>query len=91
MGLLELAEAVDAADNEDNSLDVLVEVALFERDSEWVAVRPNAAGTKVIFSKAEGADVTCWAHGWTMPSKKAETAASLRARHALALSKGLEE
>lgn len=47
-----------------NELDVLIEVATFVPDEVYSAARPNAAGTKVIFTRRNGKDETCWAHDW---------------------------
>ena len=66
-----------------NSLDVLIECALFEPDDEFEACRPNNAGTKVIYFMANGSQSTCWARDWTMPSDRAATLAALRARSPL--------
>lgn len=76
-----LADRCEAASGADNALDVLIEVAMFEPDDFWRAVRPNAAGTKVIYTNVNGTDVTCWAHDWTITDRRRrETAAALRAK-----------
>lgn len=62
----------------DNSLDVLIEIALFQPDDDYVAVRANAAGTKVIYTEVDGREETCWAPEWTGDRKV--TAAMLKER-----------
>lgn len=47
-----------AAKSGSNELDVLMEVALFEPDEEYVACRANNAGTKVIYTRADGGEQT---------------------------------
>jgi len=73
-----LAAQVEAADELDNSLDVLVEIALFKPGGVYSSCRSNAAGTKVIYTDPRGRDVTCWAQDWT--KDRLTTAAALRAR-----------
>lgn len=75
--LLELAKRCEAAKREDNSLDVLCEVALFKPSGMFIAARANNAGTKVIYTDIVGNNVTCWAEPW---STHEETPARLRAR-----------
>lgn len=75
--LPDLIARVEAAPREDNSLDVLCEVALFKPDSVFTAIRANAAGTKVIYTDRVGNQVTCWAEPW---STRKETPALLAAR-----------
>lgn len=48
-----------------NELDVLVEVALFKPDAEYLKIRANNAGTKVIYTRADGSEATHWAADWT--------------------------
>jgi hypothetical protein len=87
---MELAGKVASAERSDNALDVLVEIALFEPCDRFVAVRANNAGSKVIYTRADGSEVTYRAQDWTMAERRSNTATQLRARHALALSKGSE-
>lgn len=77
--LLALAERVSSGRGCDNALDVEIEVAVF--DEPHIAVRANAAGTKVIYTKG-GKDMTHWAPDWT--KDRAGTAAALRAHAAIA-------
>lgn len=67
----ELIKRLGKATKSDNALDVLVEIALFEPDETFVAVRANAAGTKVIYTRPDGREQTFWAPDWTMDHTKA--------------------
>lgn len=62
-----------------NELDIAVEIALFNPD---VAIRANAAGTKVIYTKRDGSEVTHWADDWTMERNRPRAIALLRALEA---------
>ena len=53
-----LSDATEGA----RELDVLIEVALFEPDEEFVSCRANNAGTKVIYTRHDGTELTCWAY-----------------------------
>lgn len=75
--LRELAERVANGKGCDNALDVEIEVALFTPDLESIAVRANAAGTKVIYSNRCGTESTHWAEEWT--ADRPSAAAYLRA------------
>lgn len=77
--LEELASRVEAGRGTDNALDVLIEVALFEPDEEYVSARPNAAGTKVIYTLHGGIERTYWAQEWTADRKDAASALRSRA------------
>jgi len=74
--VLDLAVRCEAGERS-NSLDVEIEIALFEPDAHYVAARANAAGTKVIYTRCDHSAVTHLARDWT--SRKG-TAAVLRAR-----------
>jgi hypothetical protein len=76
--LRSLAERVATLTKPDNAVDALVEVALFKPDEHYVNCRPNAAGTKVIYTNFAGRDETCWAREWTA-IRRQHLAASLRA------------
>lgn len=76
--MLALAARVEARHGFDNSLDVEIEVALFEPGGIAVSARPNAFGTKVIYTYVDGTQATYWAEEWT--ADRADAAASLRAR-----------
>lgn len=78
--LLALAERVEGPGGYDNSLDVLVEIAMFKPNRVYSQVRSNAAGTKVIYTDHAGHDVTCWSEDWTCWYHRQSTAAALRAR-----------
>lgn len=77
-GLTELAERCEAGAGFDLSLEILIEVTMFEPDGEFVSIRPNAAGTKVICTRADGSEATFAADDWTID--RADTAALLRTR-----------
>lgn len=82
--LIALAERVEAMKGfGNNSIDVLIECALYQPGTVYTAIRANNAGTKVIYTDAAGNDVTCWAEGWTTANRRAATCASLRARAAM--------
>lgn len=49
-----------------NDLDIEIEIALFKPDANYLSVRPNSAGTKLIYTKAKGKPETCCAGDWTM-------------------------
>lgn len=85
--LLALADLVAGSVLADNSLDVQVEIALFEPEHDYTAVRANAAGSKVIYTRADGSESTFWAHDWTARWNRESTVAALRAR-ALAQTEG---
>ena len=75
-----LAERVERSIAPSNSLDMEVEIALFKPDSEHVAVRPNAAGTKLIYTANNGSEQTFWASDYTLNAEnRASTVALLRA------------
>lgn len=62
----------------DNALDVQVEVALFKPGKVYTACRPNAAGSKVIYTGVLGNEVTCWADDWTSAERRSSTLTRLR-------------
>jgi hypothetical protein len=64
--IAEIAAAIENGTGADNALDVRIEVALFKPDAAYKAVRANDAGTKCIYTMADGSEVTCWAPDWTM-------------------------
>ncbi|MEA1083248.1 hypothetical protein SFC76_03160 [Sphingomonas sp. CD22] len=83
--LIALADRVKALKSSDSSVDVLVEIALFTASPKAVSVRANAAGTKVIYTDADGNETTHWPWDWThqqlgKSNRRAHTAAALRAR-----------
>ena len=73
----DLIERLEKATGTDNELDIAIEIALFNPD---VAVRPNAAGTKLIYTKRDGSEVTHWADDYTLlPESRRRSIALLRA------------
>lgn len=75
--LLALAERVEKG-KLSNSIDVEVEIALFDPCQEWASVRPNFSRSKVIYTNHDGLETTHWALEWTMNRKN--TAERLRAK-----------
>lgn len=73
--LAELIKRLDAGETS-NELDIAIEIALFNPD---IAIRANAAGTKVIYTKRDGKETTHWAGDWTMECNRQHTIALLRA------------
>jgi len=83
--LLALAERVATGSGCDNALDIEVELALFEPDDEWAAIRVNDAGTKTICTSPSGKERTFWARDYTISAaSRSNTAAALRAHAAIA-------
>lgn len=80
MTLSERIERVGEGSRGDNALDVLVEVALFTPKNHAVSVRPNSAGTKVIYTYDSGEEETFWARDWTIDKNREGTIAALKAR-----------
>jgi len=77
VGLINSLEGVSRSHNE---LDVQIECLLFKPGTCFKAIRPNAAGTKVIYTDRAGNNVTCWAEDWTHnPARRRDTANRLRA------------
>lgn len=79
-GLVEKLEAAERnGKGGDNALDVLIEIALFKPNKHYTAVRANSAGTKLIYTRADGLQETCWAHDWSMARNRRSTIETLRA------------
>lgn len=77
-----LIERLEAGERS-NALDMAVEVALFEADETYISVRPNSAGTKLIYTRRDGSEETCWAFDHTLTAEsRAKCAAILRAKGA---------
>lgn len=81
--MTDLIEQLEAASGPDNTLDVLVEVAMFHPDRVYLACRPNNAGTKVIYTDRSGSQVTCWAQEWSCEPMRTAALNALRAIAAL--------
>ena len=78
---MNLADRIEALGKYgDNSLDVLVEIALFIPNNVYSGIRANSAGTKVIYTDKAGNEVTCWAQDWTPTKVRQATIKALRAR-----------
>lgn len=54
-----------------NKLDVLIDCALFKPNDYHTAIRPNAAGTKIILTSVAGYESTHWAEDWTRDPRRA--------------------
>lgn len=78
--LADLIERLEKATGSDNALDVEIEVALFEPDAESIGARANSAGSKVIYTLADGTEVTYRAADWSIDRNKQRTLAILRAK-----------
>jgi hypothetical protein len=81
-----LISKVQAATDADNALDVAIEVALFTPDARHVSACANAAGTKVIYTRADGKQDTHWAFDYTLDDKS--RALAVEALGALPLHEG---
>jgi len=77
-GFAELVERVENGAGCDNSLDVLIEVALFQPNEHVASCRANNAGTKVIYTTHCGHQETYWADEWTGERSKASAALRVR-------------
>lgn len=49
-----------------NEIDMAFEIATFEPDDTYKAVRANDAGTKLVYTLADGRTVTHWAWDHTL-------------------------
>lgn len=78
--LQELVERVEAGERS-NTLDVLIEIALFRPSRVWAAVASSDDGSKVIYTDRVGNKVTCLAGG-TPNRARSRIAAALRAHAA---------
>ena len=61
----ELLRRLDKGEITSNEFDVLWEVAHFEADDDYRSARANFAGTKVIYTMADGSERTHWAPDWS--------------------------
>lgn len=75
---MELALRVERGIGLDNGLDVKIECALFTPEVGYIAIRPNFAGTKVIYTRDDLTEVTFRAREWT--EDRAGAARLLRAK-----------
>lgn len=60
----ELLRRLDMGEITSNEFDVLWEVEHFEADNNYQYARANFAGTKVIYTMADGSERTHWAPDW---------------------------
>ncbi|GAA5542463.1 hypothetical protein [Brucella sp. NBRC 113783] len=78
---MKLVDRISKLKAPSNNTDVLIEVALFEPDNDYVSARPNAAGTKVVYMRRSGKADTFWAADHTLtPESRAKAIALLRAK-----------
>ena len=66
------------AENGDNSLDVLIEIALFKPSRGWKFIRANNAGTKLIYTDKHGEGHTYWAQDWSTLRNREKTISALQ-------------
>lgn len=60
-----------------NNLDVQIELAVFQPCAEYASARANSAGSKVIYTRHDGTQNTCWAPDWTRDRVTASVALTL--------------
>ena len=72
-----LIERVKAASGVSNALDIEIEMALFKPDGRHISVRPNAAKTKLVYTKMTGGTDTFWARDWTISQASRDEAVRL--------------
>lgn len=72
-----LIARLEAGEIPSNSLDILVEVALFEPDDTHSSVRPNSAGTKLVYTRHDGGTDTHIAWDWTLTAEERARAIAL--------------
>ena len=75
--LSELVERVRRCRSHSNKLDIEIDIALFKPDGKYVSVRPNAAGTKLVYRLADGSTRTHWAEDHTLNQESVERAVCL--------------
>jgi len=86
--LTQLQERLARTRGPDNSVDIEIDVALFEPDEHHSAVRANSAGTKLVYAKRGGGTDTFWARDWTLTQASRNEAAALLAALPLLSRKG---
>lgn len=72
----DLIDKVRRCRKADNALDIAIDIALFQPDALFAAVRANNAGTKLIYTEHNGAHQTCWAQDHTLTSATRKQAIS---------------
>lgn len=73
--LAELLERVNRLRSYSNDIDIDIDIALFEPDSQYRSVKPNAAKTKLVFTLADGTTRTHWADDHTLTGESRDRAA----------------
>lgn len=64
--LVDLIGRVERAQGPDRALDMAVAIAIFKPDRRHISVMPNAAGTKLVYSRPSGKTDTHWAYDYTL-------------------------
>lgn len=78
-----LIDKLSRLDGPCNRTDVLVELAFFRPDENYKSARANDAGTKIVFTKTDGKNETCWPMDYTLtPERRSKCIALLRAKGA---------
>lgn len=80
---MSLTDKVAALTEPSNAIDIEIEIALFQPDDRHVSVRPNSAGTKVVYTRRDGTKDTFWAYDYTLTTEsRAKALAALQALEA---------
>ena len=61
----DLISKLSKGDITSNEFDVQWEVENFEPCEAYSSVKPNWAGTKLIYTRQDGTQQTCWARDWS--------------------------
>jgi hypothetical protein len=69
----DILRRLEAAKGADNTLDIDIELALFQPDADYKSARANAAYTKVIYTRRDGTEVTHWAPDHTLSADRRKT------------------
>ena len=75
--LQSLLERVRSAEKADNATDIAVEIALFEPDDEFVSVKSNSVGTKLVYARRDGSTSIYLAEDHTLNSETRANAIAL--------------
>lgn len=76
--LTELRGRLAGAKGPSNSLDIEIEVALFQPDLRHSSARSNQAGTKIVYTRRDGSGTdTFWAADYTLDADSRKKALAL--------------